>query len=548
MSPQAPLGPEAGRIIVIGSGPVGLAIVHRLRHGPRPVLLIEAGGPSRDPALEADTLRAARKTTAAHPEAHMFRRRMLGGASTVWGGRCLPFEPVDFAPLATRGGWPIRFEEMARYLPEALAFLEAGQDAFDEAAFAQPMRMNHLGHLDFDQIERFSCPTDVWKRHRADLAAAPGVTVLSGHPVRELLVSADGSRLRGVAVIDSRSGQRAEIEAGTVIVAAGGIETPRLLLASQSRDPRGIGNGSDMVGRCYMTHLIGDVGTLAFAPGTPDARLDYRQTRDGIYGRTILRLPAELRRDRALPSVLWRPGIPPVWDPAHGSAILSAMHVVKSLIAREYAQRLNAQGRDGASGPRSALRDSFGHIGNLLRQPLALTGFAGLWTRKRILARRKLPSVFLPSASRSYPMELNAEQFPDPASRIGLATQTDRFGMPIITLDWRPGEATVRGVRDSLQLFAEAVSASGLGRFVFDPDRVEISLSAQGGHHIGTTRMAADPAQGVVDADGRVFGIDNLFLAGSSIFPTSGSANPTLVAVALAFRLADHLRKRPFGG
>lgn len=529
-------------LIIVGSGPVGISIAHRLRNSGHKIAVIEAGGKRQNSRLEQDTLRATEKMPPEHADAHLYRRRMLGGASTVWGGRCLPFERCDFVENEKRPGWPITYDEVKFYLPDALAFLEAGEAVFDEDAFLIPQfHQDPSSSIDLNQIERFSCPTNVWKRYREDLKRASNITILSETLVREVLVSSNGCQAIGLSVIDTATGIKQDITAGQIILACGGIEVPRLLLSSRSVFPNGVGNQNDLVGRFYMTHLLGDVGELTYTPDMSFDRLDYRITRDGVYGRTIMRLNEELRTLYGLPSVLWRPNIPPVWDPSHGNAILSGVHLAKSTLPREYAQRLNAQGK---AGENFAPPPMIAHLLNIATHPLQIALFGQNWVRKRILAQRKLPSVFLRSKNHCYSMELNAEQFPIAKSSISLASEKDKFDMPVIKLNWDPGEKTKTGVLSSLELLRERIAMAGLGQFSFRPEHIEERLVPQGGHHIGTTRMGTNPDNGVVDSFGTVFGFENLHIAGASIFPTSSSVNPTLTAVALALRLADRVKQR----
>ncbi|MFE3836206.1 GMC oxidoreductase [Pseudogemmobacter sonorensis] len=530
--------PERFDIAIVGSGPVGLALAWRLRGSGLRIAVVEAGGRKHLPADEAQTLAATRKTPPGHPEAHMYRRRMLGGASTVWGGRCLHYDEIDFLPNGNRIGWPIAKGDVDPHIGPALEFLEAGENLYDETAFdLQQVWGEAEAGVDFDRIERFSPPTDVWSRYGAELRAA-GITVLHDTVVTGIALDAASGRATGLALRAALTDAEARLDAGRVILAGGGIETARLLLSSRALRPEGLGNARDLVGRHYMTHLIGDIGTLHYAPEVSDEKLDYRLTSDGVYARSVMRLSERTRAEAGLPSILWRPNIPPVWDPSHRNAILSAMHFAKRLAQREYAERLDKQGGGAGAGSRGGM---LRHGRNILADPLTLAGFARTWIGKRILARRKLPSVFLRHPERRYPMEMNAEQYPDPASRIALSDRLDRHGMPLITLDWRAGKGTIEGIAASLAILRDRVMRSGIGRFDFDPEAIADHLVPQGGHHIGTARMGATPETGVVDRDGALFDCPNVHVAGSAVFPTSGCVNPTLLAVALAFRLGEHI-------
>ncbi|PZX55052.1 choline dehydrogenase-like flavoprotein [Cereibacter changlensis] len=530
-------------VAIVGSGPAGLAVASRLIGHGLSIALIEAGNERHDPQDERQSFAAENAVSVLHPAAHLYRRRMLGGASTSWGGRCIPFDRVDFSRGAGGMGWPFPLEEVERHVPEALDFLDAGRPEHDETAFAEPLRWNSAAcpDLDLDTIERFSLPTDLWRKLRGELRDRPDLQLIPDHLVLSVELAPDGGSAVALRVLDRQRQSERRLVARQIVLACGGIETTRLLLASRSVAERGIGNHSDHLGRHYMTHVMGDIGELVLAPGAEQAKLDYRRTHDGVYGRSLIRI-AEARRLRDdLPNAVWRPTVPPVWDPAHGSAILSAVHLAKELLPKEYSWRLVA--RDGSAG-------AFGwtlpmrHAANILHHPVDLARFLPQIVGKRFLAARKLPSVFLLNPGRRYRMEINAEQMPDPESRIALAETRDRYGMPLIRLDWRMDEATVEGVRRNLAVLAESFRLSGVGHFDYDPDLVADSLASQSGHHMGTTRMARLPEEGVVDPEGAVFGVANLHVVGASVFPTSGAVNPTLLATCLAFRLAGGLLRQ----
>ncbi len=530
-------------VAIVGSGPAGLAVATRLIGQGLSIAVIEAGNDRHDPTDEKHSFAAANQISPYHPAAHLYRRRMLGGASTSWGGRCLPFDQVDFSRGAGGRGWPFAMEEVDRHIADALDFLDAGKAEYGEDAFATPMRWNSdaCPDLDLDSIERFSLPTDIWRKLRDRLAGRADLTLIPDHLVLSVELTPDGSAVSALRVLDRPRRSERMIRARQVVLACGGIETTRLLLASRSVAERGIGNHSDHLGRHYMTHVMGDIGELELTPEADQTKLDYRRTTDGVYARSLIRLSEARRLRDDLPNALWRPTVPSVWDPAHGSSILSAVHLAKEILPKEYSWRLSARdGQAGAFGWSFPMR----HAANLLHHPVDLVRFLPMIVNKRFLAQRKLPSVFLLSPLRRYMLEINAEQLPDPESRISLASAVDRYGMPLIQLDWRMNAATVEGVQRNLAALAEEVAHSGIGSYRYDPDRVEAGLASQSGHHIGTTRMAATPGDGVVDPNGTVFGVENLHVVGASVFPSSGAVNPTLLTTCLAFRLAQHVLRQ----
>ena len=179
-----------------------------------------------------------------------------------------------------------------------------------------------------------------------------------------------------------------------------------------------------------------------------------------------------------------------------------------------------------------------------------LMRFSVDWLMRRTLATRKLPSIFLYRKDGRYPLEFNAEHMPNADLRVLLGSDTDPLGMPRLVVQWRFRDTEMDSICRAYRVLASGVAKSGLGEVELDrnlPDSVQRALVPQGGHHIGTVRMSADASTGVVDTNGEVWGTRGLFVSGTAIFPSSGFANPTLTAIALAFRLAEHLVRRHAG-
>jgi choline dehydrogenase-like flavoprotein len=450
-------------------------------------------------------------------------------------------DPEDFAPTERRCGWPIAYDDVARYYPDALEFLQAGSADFHArtalAAIAAPACNDCFG-LDIDRIERFSEPTDVWKRWGAALAQGSKVTVFQDGTCTSVITTPDGGRVVGLR-LRTPSDQCRVIRASRVVLACGGLETPRLLLASNETRSCGIGNEHDLVGRYYMTHLTGSFGHLCFAEPKAVRAFDYATTPDGIYARRLIRFSPSVRESQAIGNIVFRPTISPINDASHRDAVLSAMFIAKRLIIPEYGRRLIGHG--AAVERRDAWAD---HLVNVARGLPELASFGGKWLRRRILATRKLPSVFLRRSDATYPLEFNAEQSPDPDSRVLLGSETDPYGVPRLIIRWSASDADVESVAVAYEALAAAAARSGLGTLTLGSDpRLELqnAIIAQASHHIGTVRMGNDARSGVIDRDAEVWGTRGLYVCGASVFPTSGYANPTLTAVALAFRLADHL-------
>jgi choline dehydrogenase-like flavoprotein len=520
-------GTTEADIAIVGGGAMGIALAVRLSGRIGRIVLIEAGGAQFKSADNLSFFKAERVDDPRHAPTELYRRRMLGGTTSVWGGRCIPFDREDFTSTLDRPGWPLEFAEVNAYVPDALEFLDAGKPEFSAAAALPdtPVPLDRpLNDLALDRIERYSKPTDLWRKWRNYLTGSSDVTVIQKATCTGVLTNAEGTRAAALEV-RTPSHRRHKIVSETIVLACGGFETPRLLLASRATCSRGLGNERDLVGRFYMTHLVSsaeNVGVLRFALAGMARAFDFNRTADGVYARRMILLSPEARRREGLPNVVFRPSRPPMDDASHRDSVLSAMFLARSvLIPPEYARSLAAN-----RGNLPTLKVWREHGGNVVAD---------------------VPSVFRYRKDGRYPLEFNAEQMPNPASRVTLGDDTDALGMPRLVVQWRYRETELDAICRAYRVLTTAVAESGLGEIQVHSDlrdSVRQALVPQGGHHIGTVRMSADASAGVVDANCEVWGIRGLLVAGAAVLPTSGFANPTLTALALAFRLAEHLIRR----
>jgi choline dehydrogenase-like flavoprotein len=257
----------------------------------------------------------------------------------------------------------------------------------------------------------------------------------------------------------------------------------------------------------------------------------YQTTADGVYCRRRLGIDEACQQTSGLLNFAAILDRPPPDDPSHDDGLLSAIFLAKL-----------ARGRtDGASR-----RAVAAHLGNVLGDAGGVARSSARWARGRLLSARRLPSLLPDLKGNRFTVHYDAEQAPNPDSRVRLDHRPDRFGLRRLSVDWRFSQADVDSVVRSSQLLEGALHRAGVGRMLLDPEarreRVR-ELASVGSHHLGTTRMADDPARGVVDASCRVHGVDNLWVASSSVFATASFARPTLTIVALAIRLADHLKR-----
>jgi len=522
-------------VCVVGAGAAGIAVAHELSRKGRDVALLEGGG-LRHEAAAQELYRGEVLDRERHGALDEYRQRRFGGTTTVWGGRCAPFDEIDFEarPYVPYSGWPISRRDLDPFYRRAHEYCELGEYAYTvlEALPGGPpaliagFRAN--GVVD-DQVWRFSPPTDFGKRYRSALDSSANARVYL-HANCLKLAAGPGEAIERIEA-GSAPGRTFAVKARRVVLAAGGLETARLLLAS--------GVGNPWVGRCYISHITGDAGEVALTPRGGDVVWNYETGPDGVYCRRALAIAAEMQRREGLLNFHAVLSHSSPADPRHGNGILSSMYLMKTMLARrippEYSREL--------SGMRT-MHHIGAHCGNIAMHLPELVAFSGTWLRKRVFSARKLPSVAFPSRRNVYTLHIDAEQAPNPESRVTLGEQKDAFGIPRLRVDWRPSAADAESAARCCRMVGQALEDAGVGRLLFDAERAAETIGRNtgvGSHHIGTTRMSASAAQGVVDSDCRVYGARNLYVAGPSVFPTSGFANPTLTIVALAIRLADHL-------
>ena len=532
-------------VCVVGGGPAGIALTLSLSERGLSVLMLESGQLQED-AKTQSLYEGEVADERLHSPPDKYRQRRLGGSSAIWGGRCMPFDPIDFETRnhVPNSGWPLSYDDLLPYYPQANTLAEAGRFSYDAGEAFGPQLEPLIRGFDSPRVrtsglERFSCPTHFGTRYARRLQLAPGVQVLLGANCTAVRLQADGQAVRGLEVA-TLAGTRFVVTPRAVVLAAGGLETARLLLASRDVTPAGVGNFHDVVGRYYMCHIAGNVGTLTVQGPTRNVRHGYEVAPEGIYCRRRLSVTAAEQRRLGLANAVARLHFPRITDPAHRNGVLSGLFLARRLISYEYGKRLN----DGnATSPGHYAR----HLFNVVADPLDTTAFLGHWLLRRSLAERKFPSVILRNRTNRFSLEVHGEQMPQAGSRVTLTDRVDALGMPQLRVDWRYCQADIDSVRGTLDVLVQEFAQSGVASFDYNRDTLEediMRFGAYGGHHIGTARMGHDPRTSVVDADCRVHSVRNLFVAGSAVFPTSSQANPTLTLIAMSLRLGEHLARR----
>jgi choline dehydrogenase-like flavoprotein len=521
-------------VAVIGAGPVGLKCALDLADSGLDVVLIESGTTGHDAASQA--LSAATITNlGTHAPMDLAVQRGLGGTSALWGGRAVPFDPQDFEPHADAAGadWPITARDVSPWYEAACRFLDCGPAVFEDPLPAQP----DMEGLSVAHLERWCARNDMGAVHGARVASHPKIRLALGATVLRVEADAASGAVSGLSV--SMGGETARVAAKAYVIAAGGVETARLLLASRSEACPAL--GGDALGRFYMGHAFGSIADIQFLHAADDRAFTFFKDASGRYVRRRFTLDAGVQRELGLLNMAAWPDLPELYDPSHRSAILSLaylalrMPVIGPRLMSE-AIRLRKIGSGGRAGA---------HIWNVIKGAPGAAWFAARFLSARY-AKVRLPGFFVLNGAHRYALHYHAEHVPDAASRVTLGDERDALGMRRAVIDLRFGAADAASIVATHDAMGARMEAAGYARVIHahEPDARAAAVLAQasdGFHQIGTARMGANPATSVVDGDSRVHGMRNLFVAGSAVLPRSGQANPTLLAVALAGRLATHL-------
>ena len=465
-------------LAVCGTGPAGMTVAREVAARGGRVLLLEGGG--LDPSGQSQAVYdGASVGSVPYPHVQSCRLRYLGGTSMHWAGRCAVFDRIDFEPREVFGmpGWPIAYDEAYRRLAEAMAILDLAPDALS-ADRAWPGERLRVARY------ALSSPTRFGTKYRDELAASDRILTALNANVTDMTLDAGGRRVESVEVT-RYDGTKHTVRADRFVVAFGALENARFLLNANRQQIAGLGNATDWVGRTFMEHFEIQFGRFvtrenAFWEGLPNDAVGLLPSED------LLR-----RRGVGNGTLALKVGSPP----------------------RFY----------GRSAPLKKIRRDL-----TCASPALLR------------AAREEGDLVCPGDGFTGSI---MEHLPNRDSRVLLQEDArDQFGKPRLALKLEIRPEDLRTVQVLAEEVGMGLAETDLARFKVD-DAVYAGGLSLGGHchQMGTTRMAASARDGVVDGDCRVHGIDNLYLGGSSVFPTGGGVNPTLTIVSLALRLGEHI-------
>jgi len=488
-----------------------------------------------------------------HVEMSLATRRQVGGASNLWGGRCVPFDPIDFEPRALVGDarWPVSYEEISRYFQRACDWCRCGAAVFQVDEVPELAGRSIVpgfidGEVCASALERWSLPTNFGVVYRQALKDSPSLRLETGLTCTEIVPhpapSGEGRWSVDYLQASREDGRTVAVRAKRYVIAAGGLESTRLLFASTREHPEGIGNHSKHLGRWYMAHVETRVARLHFTTAPKLTIYNHERDGDGVYVRRRFTFAPGLQRDQELPNIaIWLVN-PEVGDASHGSGILSFVYL---MLISPFGRYFVAEGIRQAHIKTSGAKSIRAHLRNVLADLGPATAFALRFGYQRFVRRgRKVPGFFVRSAANVYPVLYHGEHLPHWQSYVEPTAERDAHGMPRLRTHLHFSDKDIQSVGQAHEVLDRSLRAQGLGHVELLYEDVEEAVREQlfGGYHqAGTTRMSAEPADGVVDGDLAVHGFDDLFLASSSTFPTSSQANSTFLVVAFALRLADHL-------
>jgi choline dehydrogenase-like flavoprotein len=428
----------------------------------------------------------------------------FGGTTGHWAGFCAPFDPIDFKKRdwVPHSGWPIKREDLDPFYARAHKNLDLGPYDYHESYWKE--KDPSLDSLPFNEavvfnkMWQFSPPTRFGTKYKDAIVNAANIHLYTYANVTNIAANEHVSTIKEVTV-KNFAGKTHTVKAKYFVMACCAIQNARLLLASDKQSPKGLGNGNDLVGRYFMEHL--EIKSAELWLAKPELlklyAIDYGKTK----ARAELAISEEKQREFKI---------------LNGTASFTPLDIAR-------------------------------------KQP----AFIDMWTADTAQTKKNMEKFdqaekkgSSKNGYRSFQLFTRIEQAPNPNSRITLDTAQDALGVPRSILHWELTPLEKRSIRTIYELIGQQLGIASKGRIRLmeylqdENDNSWPEFTGGGWHHMGTTRMSNDPKLGVVDANCKVHGINNLFVAGSSCYVTAGAPNPTLTLIALALRLSDYLKSR----
>ena len=528
-------------VCIVGSGLAGITLANEFVGQNFRVCILESGGLKADPQTQS----LASGENVGHPYFKLDTAcaRFLGGSVNRWllplgdfrlGARMRPFDASDFEERdwVPYSGWPFNKSDLNNFYERAQAFLKITPASYEVTDWESPGKKR----LDLSRnietvIFKFGDRGTFLGDHLKSVTQAQNTFTYLYANVIEIELDDTGRNVVQL-MATCPSGISFSVSAKIHIFATNGIETPRLLLLSNKVQKSGVGNQNDLVGRFFMEHPHSTSGVFI-----PNNREVFART--GLYNRVHQVNGVPILGKLALSDKLVREE--------------RLLNYVAELVPREVPYSVLA-GNFYPAKPSTAVR-SFRSLRAAVKQKAFPENVGGhcrniLYGMDDFILsvvrniQRKFLHTFDKRTISVFRLINMSEQAPNPLSRISLSLRKDRFGKNLVQLDWRLSAIDLQSVTRSQEILGRELFKAGLGRLYVELNEDTPPQTITGGwHQMGTTRMHKDPKRGVVDENSKIHGISNLFVAGPSVFPTCGYANPALTIVALCIRLADHVKQ-----
>lgn len=534
-------------LCVIGSGPAGIICVleYNKLNPQNKILLIEYGFPGQPEKNDLDESIEVKNPENHHNPYHCTNKG-LGGTSQTWGGRCVMYDEIDFLKRPSIGEnctWDLFFfDEVKPFITKAVTYFECGEPKFNlnqipefkNTSIAENFKE---GIVTDRNLERWSMPTRFGDRYRKELQEISNIKILEGFEAKKFGMLDEKGKSNSLTIRDVKSNAVNEVYAKKFVIAAGAQESTRLLLKNKHLFEK-LENVPTSLGRFYQCHLFGKIASIIFNGDPKKTDFGFLRNQDGTYMRRRLQFKTKyLKENDLLNTIFWLDN-PLYYNPKHNNGAMSFMYLAMLIpfLGKKLAPPAIAH-----SITKGKMIEVRKHLWNLAKDlPGSLIVPAKIFY-KRYIIKRKLPGIFLYSPKNKYALYFQSEQFPYYENRMELSEDGEKL---MIYYDFTKKDIdSIIKTHKALDQYLRDINCGRLEYWYKeeDLDKIIREISMDGVHQIGTTRIADSPKNGVVNRDLKVHGTNNIYVCSSSVFPTSGHANPTFFLGACAIRLANYL-------
>lgn len=491
-----------GDLCIVGAGAAGLSMALDLEKAPFKIILLEGGGLEYEDRVQE--LYRGKTTGQKYFPIKSTRLHYFGGTTGHWGGFCSLLDPIDFTKRdwVNDSGWPITLDDLIPFYKKGHELLDLGLFEYNADYWLKEYSSFESLPLDqkvvWNKVWRFSPPTRYNKKYKEAVFNSTNIHLYTYANAVSITANDEVNSVKEITV-KNYAGKTHTVRAKRYVLACNAIQNARILLASNQQAKNGLGNDNDIVGRYFMEHIemksaelwLNKPNHLKFYVHNPRARVE-------------LAISAEKQKEHGI---------------LNGTSSLTSLAFARRL--KPFIETWSEE------DPRVSKK----------RMNEAFTKPEG----------KEIDKMIQTQGNNAFEMYTRIEQAPNPDCRVTLDTERDELDMPRGQLHWVLSSMEKRSIRKMYEIIGQQVGLAGIGRIKLlefledEKDESWPSFTGGGWHHMGTTRMCEDPKKGVVDANCKVHGISNLYIAGSSCYPTGGAINPTLSLVALSLRLADHL-------